>query len=264
MSQVLINLVGNAIKFTEEGSITVKCELIKKQNDSVLLKFWIIDTGIGISEGNQRKLFLEYSQAEQSTSRKFGGTGLGLSISKQLVELMGGRVGFESKLGGGTSFWFTLNYTLPDKPLESQSSDSQDVDSQASVDKAIIQKAHVLLVEDNPINQMVAKAMLIKLGCSVDVAVNGQQAIEMLSHSFYDLVFMDMQMPVMDGLEATRILRSKDSSKRNQQIPIVAMTANALADSRKQCQEVGMNDFLTKPVKKSSVLEILERYLPVE
>jgi signal transduction histidine kinase/ligand-binding sensor domain-containing protein/CheY-like chemotaxis protein len=264
LSQVLNNLVGNAIKFTEQGSITIKCEVINTKPHSVVLKFWIIDTGIGISEENQRKLFSKYSQAEKSTSRKFGGTGLGLSISKQLVELMGGRVGFESKLGSGTSFWFTLNYRLPDESSDSSLQDSHRTDTHASVDKAIIQKAHILLVEDNPINQMVAKAMLIKLGCSVDVAVNGQQAIEMLSHGFYDLVFMDMQMPVMDGLEATRILRSKDSSKRNQQIPIVAMTANALASSQKQCEKAGMDDFLTKPVKKNAVLEVLERYLPAD
>jgi signal transduction histidine kinase/ligand-binding sensor domain-containing protein/CheY-like chemotaxis protein len=259
LAQILNNFVSNAIKFTERGSITLDCSFMQLSGQSVTLKFAVIDTGIGISDENKLKIFSEYSQADASINREFGGTGLGLAISKQLVELMGGKIGFTSKLNNGTTFWFTLDYQVQQVPKMKQDQANSLVPSSDRISDNRAEKSHVLLVEDNPVNQMVAKALLLKLGCAVDVAVNGQQAVDLLEKNYYDLVFMDMQMPVLDGIAATLLIRTK--SERNKNIPIVAMTANAMESSREQCFEAGMNDYISKPISKKSVIAALEQWL---
>ena len=396
--QILNNLASNALKFTEQGEILVSCEVDKEKKDSYQLKFSIKDTGIGISEENQRKLFRKYTQARKSTSRKYGGTGLGLNISKQLAELMGGEIGVISAEGKGTTFWFTVNMKKPDKeythahndfligskqllvdsnqssrevmanllshwniqlissgdleegkrlfkeaveqgaPFDSVYIDSrlanlndknefkENIDLTAfSSSKIILLEPHsnyaltehleslgvlyilpkpvfwrslvkcleatnsdlrlktnsssqsenkqptdtneykkrhkVLVVDDNAINQMVAEAVLTKLDYSVEIASNGKLAVELIKRSSFDLVFMDLQMPVMGGIEATRLIRNQQTNSNTGKLPIIAMTANAMEDDREECISAGMDDYITKPINKESVARIIEKWL---
>jgi two-component system sensor histidine kinase/response regulator len=393
--QILNNLIGNAIKFTEEGEVSVYCKVQEQTDQHTRILFEITDTGIGLTDEQQSKLFERFSQADSSTTRKYGGTGLGLSISKQLVEMMDGEVGLKSVEGKGSTFWFTLNlantntvrpkkgfdnlreqkilivddnltnrvllgqlltkwqveHTLVDsgkraleklteesskgKPyhiaiLDMQmpqmdglqlgtkikndnhlfkntrlvmlTSQGQRGDAHKSkvagfngylnkpIDQTILYNtllkvaefnvpeqplitayssrelpqftARVLVVEDNAINQKVAQGLLKKFGVQVELAANGEEALNSLENLPFDLVFMDCQMPVMDGYEATQQIRHTESKVRNQDIPIVAMTANSMEGDRDKCLAVGMNDFISKPVNPSKVQEVLKRWLP--
>ncbi|MEO5342994.1 MAG: PAS domain-containing protein, partial [Gammaproteobacteria bacterium SHHR-1] len=249
--QILINLLNNAIKFTAQGFVRLECRLLQRDADSCRLQFRVQDTGIGMSKEQQAGLFQRFSQADSSTARQYGGTGLGLAISRQLAELMGGKLGVESQPGEGSIFWFSLCLTLGKTEAE-----------QAGPARHKRFQAHVLVVDDVSTNQLVATGLLKRMGVSADCANNGQEALDRLSQSDYDLVLMDAQMPVMDGYEAARRIRHPASPVRNHRIPLIAMTANAMDGARADCIEAGMNDYISKPMQPSRLQEILQRYLP--
>ncbi len=252
--QILANLMTNAIKFTEDGEVTLKAKVLEADEKSARLRLEIIDTGIGIPEEAQRKLFNSFTQADGSTTRKYGGTGLGLAIVRQLVTLMRGRLGVESEEGKGSCFWVEINFEIPqDVVLESP------VKQQMEAVETLSGK--VLLVEDNIVNQAVAKKMLEKIGVEYELANNGQLALDRLTdeHDF-DLVLMDCQMPVLDGYEATRSLREKEQDAKHH-LPIIAMTANAMEGDKEKCIAAGMDDYISKPVKMQALKETLQRWL---
>ncbi len=263
LRQILGNLLNNAVKFTEKGTITVNVSLEDQDVGHVLFRFQIIDTGIGIPEERRDRLFKSFSQVDSSTSRHFGGTGLGLVISKQLAELMGGTADFESQVGEGSTFWFTA---LFGKISEEQSTEMDQKPHEIATESKIPSPAdtRILLVEDNRVNQKVAKAILRKLGFkTADVAENGLQALEALAEKDYHIVLMDVQMPEMDGLEATRRIRAGQANVRNSKIPIIAMTAHAFREDREQCLKAGMQDYVTKPVRPEQLSEAIHALLDI-
>ncbi len=262
--QILLNLAGNAVKFTGAGEVRVS---VRVSGEGLL--FQVKDTGIGIPEIALGKLFTNFTQVDASTSRKFGGTGLGLVICKRLVEGMGGRIGVDSEPQKGSCFWFELplvptgapefgNSEMPSLPEPTlrglMASQAQNAAAAPSVDSAL----HVLLVEDHKINQVLALEILKRLGCTADLAENGVQAVAAASQKAYGLILMDMQMPEMDGLEATRRIRAKLGP--NQVTPIVALTANAMQSDQVACKEAGMNDFLGKPFSRKALVDCMSRW----
>lgn len=252
--QVLINLLGNAVKFTEKGNIVVRVAASKLSNDSYEIHFSVKDTGIGISEETSRRLFQPFSQADASTSRRYGGTGLGLAISKRLVQLMDGRIWVESKEGLGSTFHFTVRADASASPAKKTVSAPEEQaareDSKGSRDLSI------LLAEDNPVNQRMTILMLKKLGYKTDYVSNGQEAISALQRQHYDLVLMDVQMPEMDGLKATAEIRRLWPSDGPR---IVALTAHAISGDREKCLEAGMDDYLCKPINLEDLSAAIER-----
>jgi len=250
--QILINLINNAIKYTQTGGVTCQIELIERSSTSIKLLFKVIDTGIGISGEGRAKLFKAFSQTDVSTARKFGGTGLGLTISKRLVELMNGEIGVDSEEGKGSTFWFTAVFGNP-KPTEK-------VTAEPTVSEEVkVRSLKVLLAEDNPINQRVALINLTKLGHKVDIAENGQIALELATTNHYDIVLMDIQMPIKDGVEATKDIRAWETEHRESvPLPIVAMTANAVKGELEKLVSEGMNAYISKPFKISELENILK------
>lgn len=250
--QILTNLITNAIKFTEHGEVKIKLTVLDINESSIKIRMEVIDTGIGIPEEAQRKLFNSFTQADGSTTRKYGGTGLGLAIVRQLVTMMHGRLGVESKQGEGSCFWTELTFeTLSaeetSKPLEEKQNHESVINGR------------ILLVEDNVINQIVAKKMLEKFGLEYEVANNGEEALQCLnSDKNFNLVLMDCQMPIMDGYEATAEIRKQEKIS---QITIVAMTANAMEGDKEQCLEAGMDDYIAKPVKLAEMEAVLHKWL---
>ena len=238
LSQVLLNLIGNAIKFTDKGNITISGKLQEENEISLLVRFEVSDQGIGISKDVAEKLFQPFHQADSSTTRRYGGTGLGLAICKQLVELMQGTIGVESQSGVGSKFWFTARLAKGDK-------ENANFHSVLHPDMSLLNGVSVLLVEDNDFNQQVAIDLMHEVGIDVHLAGNGQVAIDMLSLQSFDCVLMDVQMPVMDGLEATRLIRNNPAMADTY---IIAMTANARKEDRERCFAAGMNNFVTKPI----------------
>jgi len=254
LKQVLINLCNNSIKFTSEGYVHVKVGLNELNDCNAYLHFEIQDTGIGISPENQAKLFKSFAQAEASTTRKFGGTGLGLAISKNLVELMNGKIGIISEEGKGAIFHFDAEFSIPLEEFSEE--ESQKMEESFNAEK----KLKILLAEDNVINQKVAILNLEKLGHSVITVESGTQAIEKFISDSPDVIFMDIQMPEMDGVEATK--RIRELEKKNEvsfRIPIVAMTANTLKSDKEIFITSGMDDYLTKPFNVSDLIRVLNR-----
>lgn len=254
--QIIVNLVSNALKFTEKGDVTISVDVgDTNSSDCVNLKIAVSDTGIGIPKAAQKTLFNAFTQADGSTTRKYGGTGLGLAIVSQLVEIMDGELGVESKVGEGSTFWFSANFETTNVSVTAQKQESLE-NNYSELD------AKILLVEDNPINQMVAQKMLEKLGVTPEIANNGVEAVRQLTQESYDLVLMDCQMPEMDGFDATREIRQIGVKAINdKQVPIVAMTANVMSGDRERCIKVGMNDYIGKPVQLDKLEEVLRKWL---
>jgi len=253
--QILTNLAGNAVKFTEVGEVVVRVTLEEEGESDCLLRFSVHDTGIGISEDKVGLLFNMFSQVDASITRKYGGTGLGLAISKQLAELMGGSIGVNSEAGKGSEFWFTARLGL------SLGLPVLDKGSQLEGKTAARLDGRILVAEDNSTNRKVALGMLRKLGLRADAVADGAEAINALESIPYDLVLMDMRMPVMDGVQAARQIRNPQSAVLNHDIPIIALTANAMQSDRESCLAAGMNDFVSKPIRKTALRDALNRWL---
>lgn len=263
LRQVLTNLAANAIKFTERGEVALEVALENLREGRATVHFAINDTGIGIRPEQVSRLFSAFTQADASTTRKYGGTGLGLAISKQLVEMMGGTISAESAEGGGSRFWFTAVFDVPKETGSPAVSNGQNR-SPASAERILaargsrILSARILVAEDNAINREVALAQLEKLGLRADVVVNGAEAVEAVRRGGYDLVLMDCEMPGMDGYEATRTIRDSLGSL----VPIIAVTADAMPADRERCLQEGMNDYIAKPVDVGDLKALLSKWLP--
>lgn len=258
LRQILLNLVSNAVKFTEKGSI----RLIVSQDpvehrDRAVIRFTVIDTGLGIALDARERLFESFTQADNSTTRKYGGTGLGLAISKRLAQIMGGTIGVDSEPGRGSTFWFTVEL-----PLATKTASVSECSKLAALAKSHQKRkrCHVLVVEDNLVNQKVAVRLLSCLGCTTEVANNGAEAVEIAEKRQCDLVLMDCHMPVMDGFEATKAIRKID--RAGWRVPIIALTANVLLDQRAKCLAAGMDDYLSKPVRKDALDAMLQKWVP--
>lgn len=249
--QVLSNLTSNAIKFTEKGSISI----IVKKAGKKRIKFVVKDTGIGISKENVRTLFNSFSQVDDSSSKSFSGTGLGLAISKEMAKLMGGTIGVKSDLGVGSIFWFTIEAQPVDKIGLVKSFNETEEDYFKGFGKIV---PKVLLVDDNPINQKVASQILLKAGCTVDVAPNGMEAILKVIEYTYDIIFMDIQMPEMDGMTATKKIKDLRIKKL---APIIAMTAYSMEDDKERFLNAGMDDYLPKPIKSETIVKIIRKWV---
>jgi signal transduction histidine kinase len=249
--QVLTNLVGNAVKFTLAGGVYIDVETVEQSADAVKLRVSVRDTGVGISEEQQELIFNQFTQADLSSTREFGGTGLGLSISRQLIEMMGGRIGVISEPGCGSTFYFVLSMALPGRQVSAEP---------AGEAQPPRMTARVLLAEDNQVNQLVAKKTLASLGVTVEVVGDGRQALDKLcADPAFDAVLLDCQMPVMDGYTAAAEIRKLNG--RASRLPIIAMTAHAMAGDREKCMAAGMDEYITKPFKKEVLAEVLLRLL---
>ena len=264
--QILINLVGNAIKFTEEGSVTIVATKRPMPDGRPALRFDVMDTGIGIDPAKSDELFLPFNQGDPGTTRKYGGSGLGLTICRQLVELMEGRIGCDGTPGRGSTFWFEIPFEAAMAAAAPELFETPDSRRRRPEDDELLFKVgayRVLLAEDNKVNQMVAVRMLEKAGLTVDVAENGAEAIAMATTTHYDLVVMDCMMPEVDGYAATAAIRRfPPGSVTAGFVPIVALTANAMAGDREKCLDAGMNDYLAKPVRRVQLEDMLLRWLP--
>ena len=255
LRQILTNVLGNGVKFSLSGEVALRVEVCAQEGERSRICFEISDTGIGMTPEQLERLFKPFVQADGSTTRRFGGSGLGLAISKDLVELMGGDIQVESTFGQGSRFRIRL-------PFEHQPGTAEPTDDAAPMlDRTF--KARLLLAEDNPVNHQVAIGMLKRLGIEPELVQNGAEAIERLASGRYDAVLMDMQMPVLDGLGATRHWREREHREGRLHTPIIAMTANAMAADRDACLDAGMDDYLAKPVKLADLSETLARWLPV-
>ncbi|MFH2060005.1 MAG: response regulator [Pseudomonadota bacterium] len=248
LRQILLNIAGNAVKFTEKGLVKVLASVQKRERSRVLILFEVQDSGIGISKHRQDNLFKPFSQTDISTTRKYGGTGLGLSISKQLVEMMGGNIGVESEEGNGAKFWFTLPLEYGNehfvKIIQKESAGGEE------------RPLNILVAEDNLINQKVLKKMLNKMGHTVCIAPNGLKAVQIVREQTFDLILMDGSMPEMDGFEATKLIRSSGNC-----IPIIAVTAHAMHGDRQDFIDAGMDDYISKPIDVEMLKEAIQRVM---
>lgn len=258
--QVLVNLVNNAVKFTEEGNVLLQINAVPGTHNNCLLTISVTDTGIGLAPEKIDQIFDEFTQADDSTTRQYGGTGLGLSICKSLIEMMGGKISVASQLGQGSSFSFTLDLPCAEKPGTHSTLDQH---SAATIPlPQPFNGKRILVAEDNKANQIVIMHMLKTLGCIVDLASDGQQAVKMQTQNQYDLILMDCQMPTMDGFDATMRIRAGENETK--QTPIIALTAHTFAENKEKCLQSGMNDFISKPVTPATLHNALLRWLKDE
>ncbi|MFB9076233.1 response regulator [Flavobacterium procerum] len=247
LNQILVNLAGNALKFTMEGEVTISVKKTAETDDSYQIRFLVKDTGIGISQKHLNTIFGRFTQAEQSTTRKFGGTGLGLSIVKQLVQLHDSNIHVKSLEGSGSEFYFTVSYKKA--VLETDHPETKMVNN--------LGRLNILLCEDNYLNQKLAQNVIEGFGFKIDIAENGNQGIELLSRNEYDLVLMDLQMPIRDGYQTTQYIRRE----MKKSIPIIAMTAHSMAGEQNRCLDAGMNGYIPKPFKQYELLETIKSVL---
>lgn len=248
LTQVINNLLSNALKFTEKGSVTLECTVSKDEADRQVIRLIISDTGVGMSKDFLKVLFNKFTQEDEDVVRKYGGTGLGMSISKQLVEAMGGKISVESEKGIGTSVHIIIS-------LQKGMEKDLPKNGLPEVDEDVLRDVSILLVEDNETNRLVANTVLAQYGAIVEEAVNGLEAVEMLRKKMYDLILMDIRMPVMDGIEATKIIRAEISKT----IPVVALTANVVKGEREKCMNAGMNEFVSKPFNEDDLIQIISK-----
>ncbi len=255
LRQILLNLISNALKFTQQGTVDIVVTTLSAGEGCMDIKIAVTDTGIGIPEHAQSSLFKAFTQADGSTTRKYGGTGLGLAIVSQLVDMMGGELGMKSTEGKGSTFWFVVPFEVSRLKLKKSQ-------NYHTIKVACALTGKILLVEDNPVNQMVARKMLEKIGVSVTLVNNGLEALTALDNNSFDLVLMDCQMPEMDGFEATRVIRQKHIQVLSgSALPIIAMTANVMEGDKQGCLDAGMDDYIGKPVKTDELETVLQRWL---
>ena len=253
LNQILINIVGNAIKFTEKGKVELRITNKKTENNTIFIEFSIIDTGIGINQKKLQSIFDRFSQAEVSTSRKFGGTGLGLSISKELIDMQNGSISVQSTENIGTTFTFVIPYTI-------NLSATHFLDDKKEIELFESFSKNILLCEDNELNQKLITTIFEKTNHTIHIANNGVEALELLKNKDFDIILMDLQMPKMDGYETTTIIRNE----LHLTIPIIALTANSLIYEKERCMNMGMNDYLSKPFSKKDLFELLNKYFNSE
>ena len=256
LGQILLNLTGNALKFTDQGSVIISVRRAEEQSEEVLLRFEVRDTGIGISADDQKRLFTAFEQADGSMTRRYGGTGLGLAIRKRLTQMMGGQIGVDSQPGNGSTFWFTVRLSKDREPLATE--DNPTPYSAEETLKTQYAGTHLLLVEDEPVNQEVSRELLEALGFTVDLANDGIEAVERAKNTDYALILMDVQMPHMNGMDATQAIRALPGRAAT---PILAMTANAFDEDRQRCIDAGMNDHIGKPVDPEVLFQTLLKWL---
>jgi CheY-like chemotaxis protein len=255
LQQALLNYATNAVKFTERGSVTLRSLKQEETADTVVLRFEVVDTGIGIAPEAMSRLFTTFEQADNSMNRKYGGTGLGLAIARRLAELMGGEAGAESTPGVGSTFWFTVKLTKCSETMAAPTEPA--VDAQAEIRQRFARQ-RILVVDDEPVNREVALIQLEFVDLVVDMAEDGAQAIAMAQKSSYAAILMDMQMPKLNGVEATQQIRQLPGYRHT---PIIAMTANAFTEDKAKCLEAGMNDFLIKPFNPDELFAVVLRSL---
>lgn len=256
--QVLLNLVNNAIKFTEKGEVHIRVENVQTSGSNVVLRFEVEDSGVGIPEDQTSYIFEKFTQIHSAPSRPFQGTGLGLAICKELVTMMQGTIGVKSIVGKGSTFHFEIPLACATEENCGTDTCESQIPVSAMIQACRNAKPHILLVEDNKVNRIVAMQMLHNMGCKVDTAENGKQAIECTQDTSYDLVFMDGQMPVMDGYEASRQIRNQKRS--DEHLIIVAMTANAMTGDRERCLDAGMDDYIPKPIDPDLLVKVVYKY----
>lgn len=249
LNQVLFNIVGNAIKFTSKGSVSVAVELRNKHAEKAQIRIRVEDTGVGMDPGYLQRVYEAFSQEDNSITRKFGGSGLGLSIARSIVQIMGGELLIESHKGRGTIVTIDVSLT--------ETTEKQTNTNSTEIGKVDLSEINILAVEDNELNKMVLQVVLKKYGCTIEMASNGEEALDILNDKSFDLILMDVQMPIMDGIEATRIIREK----RNLKTPIIALSANALREEVAICKNAGMNDYLVKPYSERQLLDAILQHV---
>lgn len=249
LNQVLFNIVGNAIKFTSKGRVVVHIEMLNRENSKVDIRIRVEDTGVGMDPGYLQRVYEAFSQEDNSVTRKFGGSGLGLSIARSIVQIMGGDLQIESYKGRGTTV--TIDFTL------TETSVNQTVNQAVEMGRVDLSRIKVLAVEDNELNKMVLQVVLKKYGCQIEIASNGEEALEILTRKEFNIILMDVQMPIMDGIEATKIIREK----RNLTTPIIGLSANALREEVSICKSAGMNDYLVKPYTENQLVDVMLSHL---
>ena len=259
IQQALLNYATNAVKFTEKGSVILRARVLENADQRYLVRFEVEDTGIGLADKTIAQLFSVFEQADSSITRKYGGTGLGLAIVKRLAQLMDGEAGVVSTLGKGSIFWFTVWLNKCEEIIVNDDSGTGE-----SPDRVLLNEfpgRRILLTEDDMINREVAGELLREVGQNVDTAEDGLEAVELANQNQYDIILMDMQMPNMDGLTATRLIRAMPNGA---EIPILALTANAFAEDRERCLDAGMNDFIVKPIDPPVFFETLVKWLRIQ